>query len=370
MEWQNPQELQQIDCEIGRNAPQTAESTTPPVLCEGDVQYISPYQIRPNPSQPRSEFDEEALVQLADSIKQYGILQPLSVRPLPNPDLDGRCYELVAGERRLRAAKLVGCPTVPCILVKIDGKKSAELAIIENIQRKDLNMFEEASAIASLIDLYALTQDQVAKRLSTSQSYVANKLRLLRLSPFEREKILRHHLAERHARALLRIESPELRAQLLGDIISRSLNVAEAEEYIEKHLSELKSPKIQAKKPQRKLILKDIRVFYNTIDKAISTVRSAGVNIISSKSETEDAIEFLIRIPKKGQEKPQKAGNDAVLRTQTAENDAKVGSTTPVPPQIPNILLQRTEVGFPLTMVSPEGDVDILLQELTPIEVK
>ncbi len=281
--------------------PSETGNFTQPILCEGEIRQIAVHLIRPNPAQPRTEFDEEALVQLADSIRAYGILQPLTVRPLPNPDSDGKCYELVAGERRLRAAKLIGCASVPCVLVAIDGKKSAELAIIENIQRKDLNLFEEASAIASLIDLYALTQDQVAKRLSTSQSYVANKLRILRLTPFEREKILRHHLTERHARALLRIESPTERAQVLSDIISRSLNVAQTEEYIEKRINEAKMPKKDAKKSlQSKFILKDIRLFYNTIDKAIATVRSAGVNIISAKSESEDAIELTIRIPKKG----------------------------------------------------------------------
>jgi ParB family chromosome partitioning protein len=344
-----------------------------PALCQGEVVYLSPYQIRPNPSQPRNEFDEEALVQLADSIKEYGILQPLSVRPLPNTDLDGKSYELVAGERRLRAAKLVGCERVPCILVHIDGKKSAELAIIENIQRKDLNMFEEASAIASLIDLYALTQDQVAKRLSTSQSYVANKLRILRLTPFEREKILRHHLAERHARALLRIESPDLRAQVLSDIISRSMNVAEAEEYIEKQLNSPKNSKKSAEKVQRKLILKDIRLFYNTIDKAISTVRNAGVNIISSKSESEEAIELTIVIPKqhsnveKSQVTPQEKEIPSVAPKESDEED------------VANIIFSRTEVGFPLTQsnstlhtqpardsASQDAELEALLRTLTP----
>ncbi len=395
-----------------------------PLLCEGEIRQIGVHLIRPNPSQPRNEFDEEALVQLADSIRAYGILQPLSVRPLPNPDSDGKCYELVAGERRLRAAKLIGCESVPCVLVCIDGKKSAELAIIENIQRKDLNLFEEASAIASLIDLYALTQDQVAKRLSTSQSYVANKLRILRLTPFEREKILRHHLTERHARALLRIESLEQRGQVLSDIISRSLNVAQTEEYIEKQLNLAKKP--QKKELQRKFILKDIRLFYNTIDKAIATVRSAGVNIISAKSESEDAIELTIRIPKKAKqaeaqkksaEEKGNAPSSAILPSANqaqvlSQNDAdgteesarfdqdndftfELGAfrTSEVPAAIqqgssaetlPAILLHRTEVGFPLALAQEDAsdgarlivteeiqtqdmDLESFLEEITPV---
>ena len=264
------------------------------------IHAIKIHKIRPNPAQPRTEFEEQSLVTLADSIKQYGILQPLTVRPLPNPDTDGAIYELVAGERRLRAAKLLGLEEVPCILVRVDGKRSAELAIIENIQRKDLNMFEEATTIASLIDLYALTQDEIARRLSTSQSYVANKLRILRLSAFEREKILRHNLTERHARALLRIEDAEGRAQALRDIIARGYNVAATEEYVERYLSAKNDEKAQKSKKNRqmKLIMKDIRLFHNTITHAIDTVRNAGVNIISSKSESEDAVEWTIRIQK------------------------------------------------------------------------
>ncbi len=286
-------ELHELFPQIQPNEPQNT--------VQEQIYRIPVHKIRPNPSQPRMEFDEEALVKLADSIKQYGILQPLTVRALPTPDADGAVYELVAGERRLRAAKLLALEQVPCILIRVDGKRSAELAIIENIQRENLNMFEEATAIASLIDLYSLTQDEIAKRLSTSQSYVANKLRILRLSAFERENILRHNLTERHARALLRIDDPEQRAQILREIISRGYNVAATEEYIERQLAikEQKGSEKERKSRQMKLILKDIRLFHNTINHAIDTVRNAGVNIISSKSESEEAVEWTIRIQKK-----------------------------------------------------------------------
>ena len=164
----------------------------------GRVVFLPARSIRPNPAQPRKIFRPEALDELSDSIRQHGILQPLSVRR------SGNGYELIAGERRLRAAKLLGMAEVPCIVVEADSLRSAELAIIENLQREDLNMFDEASAISALIDLYGLTQEEVAAKLSASQSYVANKLRLLRFDDFERQVIIERRLTERHARALLR----------------------------------------------------------------------------------------------------------------------------------------------------------------------
>ncbi len=356
------------DPAIGMISPQNIASDPQEPPITGQIQAIPIHRIRPNPAQPRAEFTEEALVTLADSIKQYGILQPLTVRPIPNPDTEGAVYELVAGERRLRASKLLGLPTVPCIIVQIDGKKSAELAIIENIQRQDLNIFEEASAIAALIDLYALTQDEIAKRLSTSQSYVANKLRILRLSAFEREKILRHNLTERHARALLRIDSPEGRAAVLREIISRGLNVAATEEYIDRYLQS-KEPK---KKRQTKIILKDIRIFYNTIDKAISTVRSAGVNIISSKAETPDAIELTIRIPKKPGA-PAPSGQNKVLPYASDGNPAPADPALAQNPAVKSAaqnVTQSAAGGIPTLPVlrAPQGDATLeeILAEFVP----
>jgi len=203
--------------------------------------------------------------------------------------------------------------------------------MIENIQRENLNMFEEASAIASLIDLYSLTQHEIAKRLSTSQSYVANKLRILRLCAFEREKILRHNLTERHARALLRIDDPEARAQVLREIISRGYNVAATEEYIERYLCAKGDEKAQKSKKNRqmKLILKDIRLFHNTISHAIDTVRNAGVNIISSRSESEEAVEWTIRIQKKPPTE-----ESAVEAAEGAALDSKAPTEAPASAQI------------------------------------
>jgi len=249
--------------------------------------------IIPNPSQPRKEFDEEAIARLADSIAQYGILQPLTVRR--SPEAEGK-YELVAGERRLRAAKLLGLQSVPCLILNVDGLRSAELSIIENIQRENLNMFEEASAIAELIFIYKYTQEQVARRLSTSQSYVANKLRLLRYDADEREAILKGGLTERHARAILRLPQ-EMRMGAIEHVIKHSLNVSQTEAYVEKKLSE-QNCQPETRRGRRKMILKDIRIMFNTIDRAIETVMGAGIKVTKQKRELPDAIEILIRVPK------------------------------------------------------------------------
>lgn len=253
----------------------------------GRVYLIPAIEIVPNRAQPRREFDPAAIARLGDSIRQYGILQPLTVRS------DGSHYELIAGERRWRAAQLIGLSEVPCILIDADDRCAAEMAIVENVQREDLNMFEQAAAIAALIDIYHITQEEAARRLSTSQSYVANKLRILRLTAPERELLLRASLSERHARALLRIADPAQRLTALRQIILRGMNVAAAEAYIEKLVSADEKPHTQ----HRKLILRDIRVFYNTIDRAMSMMREAGIAAESAKREVGDGVELLIRIP-------------------------------------------------------------------------
>ena len=190
--------------------------------------------IRPNRAQPRLEFDTNSIIRLADSIRRYGILQPLSVRKSSD---DGFKYELIAGERRLRAARSLGYLSVPCIVVEADEKMSAELAIIENLLREDLNMFEEAYGFRQLIDNYSMTQEEIARKVSLSQSAVANKLRLLRFSFDEQRKIIEYELSERHARALLKLSSSELRLKIIDEIFERKLNVVETERYIEKLIS-------------------------------------------------------------------------------------------------------------------------------------
>ena len=251
--------------------------------------------ISPNPSQPRRFFEAEAIASLADSIRQYGIIQPLTVRHL----IHGDKYELIAGERRLRAAALIGMENVPCVILETDETESAALAIIENLQRENLNMFEQAEAISSLIRMYDLTQEDIARKLSVSQSFVANKLRLLRYHPEEKTLILSSSLTERHARALLRL-SGEDRLLALRHVIENHLNVAETEEYVEGvlHPSAEKAPKgVEMPKIRQKWVVRDVRLFVNSIHHAVDVMRQAGIDAVTSRTDTEDGMEILIRIP-------------------------------------------------------------------------
>lgn len=258
------------------------------------VHMIPTEHIFANSSQPRKSFADDSLIRLADSIRLHGILQPLTVRPLDSEGGD-KAYEIIAGERRYRAARLLSMSTVPCIVVEANDKKSAELAIIENIQRENLNIFEEASALALLIEMHSLTQEEAAKRLSVSQSYVANKLRLLRLTDAEREKILTHGLTERHARALLRISGADKRMEVINHILSNGLSVAATDEYIDS-LFEEKTPAPKACAP-RKLVIRDLRLFYNSVDRAVSTMKQAGIDVTTERTEGERETVLTIRIP-------------------------------------------------------------------------
>ena len=249
-------------------------------------------EIRPNPRQPRRSFDQKGLEELADSIRRYGVLQPLTVRRLEEG------FELVAGERRLRAAKLAGLETVPCIRRAADDRESALLALVENLQRRDLHYLEEAAAIASYIRQTGITQEEAAAQLGRSPSALANKLRLLRLSPACRELLVKNGLTERHARCLLRLEDEEERLAALRHIADKQLNVAQAEQYIDQRLAQLQST---PPKRRRTFILKDVRLFLNSLDRGLRLVREAGVDARTERQETEDAILLTIRIPKQRQ---------------------------------------------------------------------
>lgn len=295
----------EVERETERTETASAAETLPEETAEnygesicGEVITVPIAMIRPNPAQPRKEFDNGAIMSLADSIKKYGMLQPLSVRRL---NVDGETvFELIAGERRLRASQVIGLERVPCVILDTDERTSAELAIIENIQREDLNIFEQASAIATLIEIYSMTQEQIAERLSVSQSYVANKLRLLRLSALEKDVILENKLTERHARALLRLPEPEMRLMVLRRIAERGMNVAASEEYIDGILLEMKAKKNGSKREASGAgSIKDIRLFYNSIDRAIDIMRRSGIGVISEKRDCDDTVELTIRIPKK-----------------------------------------------------------------------
>ena len=254
------------------------------------VRYIPINAVRPNPQQPRRSFDETALQELADSISAYGILQPLTVRDR------GGVYELVAGERRLRAARIAGLREVPCLIAEVGEEDAALLALIENLQRRDLDYMEEAAAIARLIRRYGLSQQQAAEKLGKSQPTIANKLRLLRLSAPVIDCLRQYGLTERHARTLLRLTDPEQQLAAARHIGKRGLNVAQTEQYIDRLTAENRT-----EPPRRRptYILKDVRLFLNSVERGVRLMQSAGVGAEVGRRDTEEEILLTIHIPKR-----------------------------------------------------------------------
>lgn len=256
----------------------------------GQIILVPQEEIYPNPNQPRQRFDFDELEELAQSIRQNGILQPVSVRIN-----DSGKYELVSGERRLRASRLVGMSNVPCVLVEADNRKSAIFALVENLQRTDLGFFEEALAIEKLLTMHSMTREEICKMLGKSAPTISNKLRLLRIPEEIRETIIRENLTERHARALLKLTTQSQMARAISIISEKRLNVAESEKLIENILSgnnKHKQPTVR--------LFKDVRIFVNTLNHAVDTMRKAGIEADSAKSETEEYIEYIVRIPKNG----------------------------------------------------------------------
>ena len=254
------------------------------------VRYIPINTVRPNPQQPRRSFDETALRELADSIRAYGILQPLTVRDR------GGFYELVAGERRLRAARIAGLREVPCLVAEVGEEDAALLALIENLQRRDLDYMEEAAAIARLIGRYGLSQQQAADKLGKSQPTIANKLRLLRLAPPVIDCLRQYGLTERHARTLLRLTDPEQQLAAARHMGQRGLNVAQAEQYVDALTAENRTAP-----PQRRptYIIKDVRLFLNSVERGVRLMQSAGVGAEVGRRDTEEEILLTIHIPKR-----------------------------------------------------------------------
>ena len=254
------------------------------------VLYLPVAAIAPNPDQPRRHFSREGLEELAASIAEHGVLQPLSVRR------GGQGYELISGERRLRAAKLAGLAEVPCIVVNVDSQGSSLLALVENLQRRDLDFVEEASALARLIETYHLSQEEAARRIGKSQSAVANKLRLLKLPPEALALLREHGCTERHARALLRLESAQAQLEAARYIAQQGFTVARTEQYVEELLHPAAPDKPPRKKPA--FIIKDVRLFLNTVTRGLTMMKSAGVNANCKRQETDESILLTITIPK------------------------------------------------------------------------
>ena len=247
-------------------------------------------QVEPGLNQPRKHFEEEALADLAESIRQHGMIQPLTVRRLASG-----YYQIIAGERRWRAARMAGLEEVPATIIEADDRKVMELGLIENLQREDLHYFEEAAAIAAYLQQTGATQEEAAAQLGRSPSAVANKLRLLRLSPACRAILVENNLTERHARCLLRLEDEEERLAAARYLARNHLNVAQAEQYVERRLAALQSTPPAGRKTY---IIKDVRLFLNSLDRGLRLIREAGVDARTERQETEEDILLTIRIPK------------------------------------------------------------------------
>lgn len=248
----------------------------------GRVVFLPAKSIQPNPAQPRVVFDAEGLDELAESIRRHGILQPLSVRR------KGGVYELIAGERRLRAASQAGITDIPCIIMNMDDREASLAALVENLQRRDLDFIEEAQGIARLLKEGDLSQEQAARLLGKSQSAVANKLRLLRHSPPVLEKLRQAGLTERHGRALLMLEGEEKKISAIEEIKRRHMSVAQAEQYI----ASLKAPKpSQGSRAS-------LGAFLNGINAGIQRIQLSGINAVSERRETDSQIVLTITIPK------------------------------------------------------------------------
>jgi ParB family chromosome partitioning protein len=248
----------------------------------GRVVFLPARAIRPNPAQPRTVFREDALAELAESIRRHGILQPLSVRRM------GTGYELIAGERRLRSAQLAGLTEIPCIIMSMDDKESGMAALIENLQRQDLDFIEEARGIARLMEQWSMSQEQAAKIIGKSQSSVANKLRILKHSPQVLEALRAGSLTERHGRALLKLPTEPQKLSAIDMILKLNMSVARTERYVEELLAgtDKKAPRA------------NVSAFLNNLNQSLAKIQSCGVPAISERRETDSQIVLTITIPK------------------------------------------------------------------------
>jgi ParB family chromosome partitioning protein len=246
--------------------------------------------ISPNPFQPRQNFSPENLDELAQSIKTYGLLQPILVRRHQG------AYQLVAGERRLRACKLLGWQKIPAVIREVNDSAMAAMALIENLQRENLSYFEEAEGYQRLLDEFGLTQEVLAQRIGKSQSTIANKMRLLKLATSIQQKLLEAGLSERHARALLRLPDNESREKVLEKIIKLNLNVRQAEDLIDELLDDNRGEK--KKTGAHKFVIRDYRIVLNTIRQAVATMEQIGLKPQVSHNEQDEYFEVIIRLPK------------------------------------------------------------------------
>ncbi len=242
-------------------------------------------KINPSPFQARTIFDEREIKKLAVSILQNGLLQPISVRQTTTDN-----WQLIAGERRLRACKIAGMLEIPALIYNFEDEQTATLSLLENLQREQLNPFEQAKAIRDLLNMWNCTQEEAAQKLGMAQPTLANKLRLLVLTHAQQKMCIENSLTERHARAVLRVPTIEERTKVIDTIISKQMNVQQTEEYVNEMI-------LINTKPKRRVMVRDVRIFVNTINRAIQMMTASGIPAHAQRSEQKDYIEYLVRIP-------------------------------------------------------------------------
>lgn len=260
----------------------------------GRILSIPLNRIKPSKYQPRTDFNDLEIMELAQSIQVYGVIQPIILRSC------GDYYEIIAGERRYRACKILALKEIPAIIQEMDDEKAASIALIENLQRKDLNYFEEAMAYYVLLHQFDMTQEDLALRIGKSQSAIANKLRLLKLPEEVRARISADRISERHARALLKLENANEQMLALREIYEKELNVRQTEELIESIL-ENAIPQDSHNKDNSKhvsMIIRDARIFLNTIKETVNRARKTGIDMLLNENDNEDCYELHISIPK------------------------------------------------------------------------
>lgn len=259
---------------------------------QSEIKYIPIADIKPNPYQPRRDFNKKALEELSQSIKSYGVIQPISVRKIKD-----NSYELIAGERRLRASQLAELDKIPAIVVEYRDKDSALIALMENLQREDLNFIEEAEGYHNLIVDHGFTQQEIAEKIGKNQSTIANKLRLLKLPEDIKRDLIEHNLTERHGRALLKLTDDDLRRKVLDKVIKNELNVKKTEALVDGILYDLTKRDEKVSKQNIKSLI-NIRIYLNTIKKAYSAIKDTGVKAEYKEVDKGDHVEVVVKIPK------------------------------------------------------------------------
>lgn len=258
------------------------------------IMQIESSKVEKNPYQPRKDFAEQDIINLASSIQEYGVIQPITVRKVKQG------YQLIAGERRLRACILLGFKEIPAIVQEMDDAMMAAVSLVENLQRKELNYFEEAEAYRMIMDKFSITQEELAKKVGKSQSSIANKVRLLRLADEVKNLMIPEYITERHARAVLKLNSIETQKYLVKKIYEQELTVKETEELVEilRRHNIPKSKKTEEGGQQVSMLIKDSRIFLNTIKETVLRAKQIGIEIIMTEVDDEEAYEIYIKVPK------------------------------------------------------------------------